>query len=172
MPFRALPSSLTFSHLLSPSSQVGGGSIAGGTGGAPEAYNRPGPGMYLHPSSSLLTSCSYFLPLTSYFSWPAFGPAGGKRQSHKKVATDFMSFLDHDIDVRGHCWYTSNELLEAFNRSNSVQTKGSWHEFVEAINHEGLITFQNHGGTKMYRPTGGKASAMSMHGSQRHCSQR
>ena len=119
---------------------VGGAQLAGGTGGAPAPGAPRG---------------------------PAFAPAAGKRPSHRKVATDFKNFLDHEVTTRGDCWYTTNELMEAFNRSGQLQSKNSFAEFVEAINHEGLITYRYRDGKRMYRPVGGNAEAMSMHGSQR-----
>ena len=52
---------------------------------------------------------------------------------------DFISFLDHDANVRANALYTYKELQEAFDRSGLVNSRPTFREFVDAINLEGSI---------------------------------
>ena len=70
-------------------------------------------------------------------SWP--GPAPAKRPSHRKVAQDFMSFLDHDANRRGSALYSAHELHEAFRASGLTNPRGDFTSFVDALNLEGLL---------------------------------
>ena len=69
--------------------------------------------------------------------WP--GPAPAKRPSHRKVAQDFMSYLDHDANRRGSAMYTFPELQEAMHASGLVNPRPTFREFIEALNIEGFL---------------------------------
>ena len=89
--------------------------------------------------------------------WKAVSAAPTKRPNHKKVAMDFISFLDHDANVRANALYTYKELQEAFDRSGLVNSRPTFREFVDAINLEGSIL--KRGGNSYLLPSSSYASS-------------
>ena len=89
--------------------------------------------------------------------WKAVSAAPTKRPNHKKVAMDFISFLDHDANVRANALYSYKELQEAFDRSGLVNSRPTFREFVDAINLEGSIL--KRGGNSYLLPSSSYASS-------------
>ena len=60
--------------------------------------------------------------------------AATKRPSHRKVAIEFVSFLDRESSARGSCVWTTAELRDAFSRSGLICSRPTSDDFIQALN--------------------------------------
>ena len=75
----------------------------------------------------------------------------GRPPSHRKVANDFISFLEQDCNDRGSARYTREEMREAFMRSGLRNSRPTIEEFLDALNQTGELLMENVEGKKGWR---------------------
>ena len=76
------------------------------------------------------------------------GVPGPKKPSHRKVLSDFLSFLEHDERRRNSAVWTNEEMRDAFRRSRIQNSRNTIDELVDALNLDGSI-LKTAGGWKL-----------------------